>query len=165
MKESINQAGILLGSNIEAEVNLVKALRSLQAGFGSMRVSSAWETSSVGFEGPNYLNVAVLVETSLEPRALAEQVLRPLEKRLGRRRQLNKFAPRTIDLDIVIWNHAVLADEIWEHAHAAVPFAQIEPDLRLPHTGQTLAEIARQLRRHVWVRERTDILSPAEIRA
>lgn len=163
MKSSVNQVGILLGSNIDAERNLVKALRLLKDGFGKMQVSSAWETASVGFEGPNYLNAAVLVETTLEPQVLAAQVLRPLEKKLGRQRQGDKFAPRTIDLDIVTWNHTALADEIWEHAHAAIPTSQIEPELRWPQTGETLADIARKLQQRVWVRERTDILAMAEI--
>lgn len=165
MKNPVNQAGILLGSNIDPEKNLVKALLLLEDSFGTLRLSSAWESASVGFDGPNYLNAAVLVETSLEPQTLAEYVLRPLENQLGRRRQPDKFAPRTIDLDIVTWNHAAVADEIWQHAHAAVPTSQIEPELRLPQTGETLAEIARRLRQGVWVRERKDILAPLEINA
>lgn len=161
MNRSVNHAGILLGSNIEPEKNLVLALKLLERDLHIKRLSSAWETVSVGFEGPNYLNATVLVETPLEAQALSEVVLRPLEDRLGRRRLQNRFAPRTIDLDIVTWNQATLDEEIWEYAHAAIPTAQVQPDLRLPYGGETLAEIAGRLAQGVWLRERTDILAPA----
>ena len=161
MNLSLNHAGILLGSNIEPEKNLILALKLLGEGFGNMRFSSAWESESVGFDGPNYLNAAALVETPLDAEALNQRILHPLEDRLGRFRQKDKFAPRTIDLDIVTWNQDTVDQEIWKYAHAVLPTSQLLPDLRLPQPGETLAEIARRLRKTVWVRERAEVLSRA----
>ena len=155
----VNKAGILLGSNIEPEKNLILALKLLGEGFGNMRFSSAWESQSVGFEGPNYLNAAILVETTLDAQSLNQRILHPLEDRLGRIRQENKFAPRTIDLDIVTWNDNTVDQEIWKYAHAAVPTSQLLPDLRIMQTGETLSEIAQRLAQTVWVRERADVLN------
>ncbi len=161
MNRSVNHAAILLGSNIEPEKNLILALKLLGEGFGNLRFSSAWESQSLGFDGPNYLNAAILVETPLDAKALNQLILRPLENRLGRVRQEDKFAPRTIDLDIVTWNQDTVDQEIWKAAHAALPTSQLLPDLRLHQTGETLSEIAERLAQSVWVRERPDVLHQA----
>jgi len=158
MNRSVNHAGILLGSNIEPEKNLILALKLLSEGFGNLRFSSAWESQSVGSDGPNYLNAAILVETPLDAKAVYQQILRPLENRLGRVRHEDKFAPRTIDLDIVTWNQDTVDQEIWKSAHAALPTSQLLPYLRLHQTGETLSEIAERLAQTVWVRERADVL-------
>jgi 2-amino-4-hydroxy-6-hydroxymethyldihydropteridine diphosphokinase len=161
MNLPVNQVGILLGSNIEPEKNLILALKLLGEGFGNLRFSSAWESQSVGFNGPNYLNAAILVETPLDAQSLNQRILRPLEDRLGRVRQEDTFAPRTIDLDIVTWNYDTFNREIWKYAHAAVPTSQLLPELRIQENGETLSEIAQQLAQTVWVRERADVLNQA----
>ncbi|OGO29524.1 MAG: 2-amino-4-hydroxy-6-hydroxymethyldihydropteridine diphosphokinase [Chloroflexi bacterium RBG_16_54_18] len=163
MNSPVNHAGILLGSNIEPEKNLILALKLLADGFGYMRFSSAWESLSVGFNGPNYLNAAIIVETPLDAQALNQLILRPLEDRLGRVRQEDKYVPRTIDLDIVTWNQDTFAKEIWKYAHAAIPTSQLLPDLRVPQTGETLSEIAQRLAQTVWVLERADVLNQAAL--
>ncbi|NUQ86346.1 MAG: 2-amino-4-hydroxy-6-hydroxymethyldihydropteridine diphosphokinase, partial [Anaerolineales bacterium] len=86
-----------LGSNIQPEINLLRAVELLHEYGGVLKVSSAWESRSVGAEGPNYLNACVLFKSELLQVELKETIIRPIEARLGRRRSENKFSPRTID--------------------------------------------------------------------
>src|SRR6266487_6411472 len=95
-------AYLSLGSNIQTEINLVNAIQLLQKHGRIEKVSSVWESESVGAAGPNYLNACVLFSTALMQTALKEQLLLPIELELGRKRIADKFAPRTMDIDIVL---------------------------------------------------------------
>ena len=97
----MHQACLLLGSNIEPEQNLPIAVRLLQERLSILRVSSVWESASADCCYPDYLNLAVLVSTSLDAEQLKKQVLRPLEAQMGRVRTEDKNASRTIDFDII----------------------------------------------------------------
>ncbi len=84
----------------------------------------------MGTTGPDFLNLALLVTTSLEAGELKEKVLRPLEAQLGRLRSADKNAPRPIDLDIIIFDDLLLDPNLLLYAHRAVPVAEILPDYR-----------------------------------
>jgi 2-amino-4-hydroxy-6-hydroxymethyldihydropteridine diphosphokinase len=148
-----NLAYLSLGSNIEPEQNLVAALSQL-AQFGRVQaVSAIWETLPVGFSNqPNFLNAAVLLETHLSARALREEAITTIEAALGRVRTENKNAPRTIDIDIMLFNQDIIQlgrrripdSEVLERPFVAIPLAEISPDYVHPETGQTLKDIADQ---------------------
>ncbi len=143
-----HRAYLSLGSNIDKERNIVRAVELLRQAVTVVAVSAVYETAPVG--NPNqesFLNAAVLVTTSLEAEALTRDVLRPIEERLGRRRGADKNAPRTIDIDVVLFNHQVLDDEVLTRAHLAVPLSEVAPHFRPPGAGGTLAEIAAGLPR------------------
>jgi 2-amino-4-hydroxy-6-hydroxymethyldihydropteridine diphosphokinase len=119
--------------------------------------SAVYETAPVGSSGdPSFFNAAVVLQTPLSPAELKEQVLRPLEEKLGRRRTADPNAPRTIDVDISLFNHEVLDlgkrhvpdPEILRYPHVAVPLADVAPDYRHPETGETLAAIAARVVAH-----------------
>jgi 2-amino-4-hydroxy-6-hydroxymethyldihydropteridine diphosphokinase len=147
-----NLAYLSLGSNIEPEHNLRAAL-NLLAGHTKLRtVSSVWETKPVGtVNQPNYLNAAAIVETSLTAEQLKRTVIDQIERGLSRVRQVDKNAPRTIDIDIVLFNHQIFElghrhipdPELLERPFLAVPMAEIAPNYQHPETGQSLIEIAR----------------------
>jgi 2-amino-4-hydroxy-6-hydroxymethyldihydropteridine diphosphokinase len=153
MSDVPNLAYLSLGSNIKPECNLPIAV-ALLAGWGRVRaVSSVWETAPVGFaDQSNFLNAAVLLETNLSARALREEAIASVEAALGRVCTENKNAPRTIDIDIMLFNRDVLQvgrrrvpdPELLERPFVAVPLAEIAPDYVHPETGQTLQCIARQ---------------------
>ena len=138
---------LLLGSNIRPQEHLPQAWARLQALFPIVGVSRVWETPPVGTTGPWFYNAAVGILTARSPEALRDEVLRPLERSLGRVRTADKYAPRTIDLDIVVWGREVLDPDLWRWAHVAVPLSELLPDLRYPITGETLAQVAARLRR------------------
>jgi 2-amino-4-hydroxy-6-hydroxymethyldihydropteridine diphosphokinase len=148
-----NVVYLSLGSNIEPAENLRAAIEQMAAQTRLIAVSSVWETKPVGLaEQPNFLNAAVIVETSLTAEQFKQEVIGPIEQRLGRVRQADKNAPRPIDIDIMLFNCQILqldqrhipSPEIIERPFVAIPLAEIAPDYQHPEVGQTLAEIARK---------------------
>jgi 2-amino-4-hydroxy-6-hydroxymethyldihydropteridine diphosphokinase len=144
---------ITLGSNIEPEKNLPRAVRRLAERFTLRAVSRVYRTAPLGSTAQaDFLNAAVLIETNLPPLVLKYDVLRPLEASLGRVRGADKNAPRTIDLDIALYGGLILDDpahritipdpEIITRAHLALPLADLAPDFVHPLAGRRLAEIA-----------------------
>jgi len=146
-----------LGSNIQPEHYLPQAVSLLGEQFDVLGVSSTWETPAVGADGPNFLNAAVLASTSLDPESLKSKILRPLEARLDRVRSANKYAPRTIDIDLVAWNARPLDEDLWRHAHAAVPVAELLPYAWSPERSETLAQAAQRLILQVPIRPRPEV--------
>jgi len=145
---------LLLGSNVDKERNLPAALRMLRPR-GLVAVSPVYETPPVGTTHPEpFLNAAALLETDLAPEQVKTAVCREIERALGRVRDPDdRFAPRTIDLDIALWDGEVLTvlgspvpdPDILRHLHAARPLADLAPDLVHPVDGRTLAAIAADL--------------------
>ena len=144
----LHLAAISLGSNIDPVENLKAAVRELARSGIIHRVSRVWESAPVGdFDQPNFLNAALLWETSLPWEELKPKVLAPIERNLKRVRDpQNINAPRTIDLDLSLFltptQSWVLDAEILSRAFVAIPLAEILPEFIHPDTGQTLNEIA-----------------------
>jgi 2-amino-4-hydroxy-6-hydroxymethyldihydropteridine diphosphokinase len=153
----LHLAYLSLGSNIQPEINLVKGIQRLKHHGKVEKISSAWESKSVGAEGPNYLNACVSFLTPLLHTALKEQVLLPIELELERRRSENRFAPRTMDIDIVLFDGHSCDDKYWEQAF--VPLAEIYPDFQNPITRETTLETATRLRSVIWMEARREVLS------
>lgn len=152
-----HRACLLLGSNIQPEPNLRQAISMLRKHFIVEKVSGVWESPAVGSQGPNFLNVAVVISTSLEPAQLKEGFLRPLEAQLGRVRKADKNAPREIDIDIVAWDSEVIDADVWRHAHAALPVAELLPCYQSQETGEYLEQTAERLRKAISIRPRPEV--------
>lgn len=155
-------ACLLVGSNIRPEYHLPLAVRQLHGFFVVEGVSRVWQTPAVGSMGPPFLNAAVRIRTALGPEEMKREVLRPLEAQLGRVRSEDKNAPRTIDIDLVLWGEEVLEPRIWEWAHVAVPVAEVWPYPLIGPGGETLQEAARRLRTNVQIGHRGDVLLTGE---
>jgi 2-amino-4-hydroxy-6-hydroxymethyldihydropteridine diphosphokinase len=155
----VYQVYLNLGSNIQPELNLPKAIGLLHEYGKILRVSSAWESKSVGSAGPNYLNACVLFVTLHLQVELKEQVIRPIEAKLGRKRSEDKYAPRTIDIDIVLFNEIPDNDKFWRFAFVIVPLAEIYPEYQNPMTQESIVETATRLRQKVWMKIRPEVLS------
>ena len=151
---------ILLGSNIRPEVYLPRGMHRLRRLLPVQAVSSVWQSSPVGTtQGEDFLNAAVKVWSPWGLDELKTR-LRALEAALGRVRTADKFAPRTLDLDIVVWDGRVIDDDVWRYAHAAVPVAEVWPDLRHPQTHEPLALIAQRLQAQTPLEPRHDMPPP-----
>lgn len=148
---------ISLGSNIHPEENLLKAHKLLCDCCSLQKTSQIWETKPIGSHGPNFLNAAALIRSSFSLLQIKYDILRPIEERLGRIRQRDKYAPRTIDLDIIIFDGEIVETSLWELAHLAVPMSELWPDLVQPQTGKTLLQIARHLKQKGEVIPRPDL--------
>jgi 2-amino-4-hydroxy-6-hydroxymethyldihydropteridine diphosphokinase len=144
MSASSHQVCLLLGSNIEPEHNLPQAVTLLQRHLDVLKASSVWESASVDCCYPDYLNMALVVATSLTEVELKHQILRPIEAQMGRVRTDDKNASRTIDIDIILYDDQEYDPDLWLHAHRAVPVSQLFPDHR-SESGLRLADVAHQL--------------------
>jgi 2-amino-4-hydroxy-6-hydroxymethyldihydropteridine diphosphokinase len=153
----LHYAYLNLGSNVDAESNLPRAVDLLR-GYGQvLAVSGVWESKSVGYEGPNFLNACVLFLTELKPVLLKEQMIRPIEAGLGRIRGDDKNAPRPIDIDIVLFDDMPLNMEYWNFAFVAVPLAELIPDFLHPLSGDALSCFSERVRSQVWIVPRPDV--------
>jgi 2-amino-4-hydroxy-6-hydroxymethyldihydropteridine diphosphokinase len=153
----LHQVYLSLGSNIQPEDYLPRAVRMLKE-YGEVKaLSSVWESRAVGSDGPNFLNLCVLFLSGLQPYDLKEQIIRPIEARLGRIRSVDKNAPRTIDLDIVLFDEQPLNIEFWAYAFVVVPLAELIPDFVHPVSGESLAKVAEHLQRQVWIAPRREL--------
>jgi len=150
----MNRAFISLGSNIDKEANMPAAVRMLQELCFLVAISTVYETLPMGLpDQPNFFNLAVLVETTLQPGELKSQVLDYIEETLERVRMPDRNAPRTIDVDLTLFNEEVLDynghhipdPDLLRFAHVAVPIADIAPALHHPETGEQMASIAARL--------------------
>ena len=109
-----HRAVISLGSNIDPETHVEKALKGLEAVGRILKKSSFIYTEPLLYENQaEFLNGAVLLKTKLEEDELRRQ-LKTLETQLGRIRTPNKNGPRTIDLDIIVFDGKVVDDDYYE---------------------------------------------------
>ena len=129
-KESrAHQVIISVGSNIDPRENIPKSqeILSTEPKFVTQFIDCAdvIETNPVGFtDQPNFLNTAYLVETELEFDGF-NRFLKTVEDRMGRLRGPVKSGPRTIDLDIIVWNGELLGPDYHQFEYVSVPVDQI----------------------------------------
>jgi 2-amino-4-hydroxy-6-hydroxymethyldihydropteridine diphosphokinase len=146
-------------------VNLPLAVRRLSEAGEIVGLSAVYASPAVGPAGqPDFVNAAVLLETSLAPDVLRRR-LRRLEADMGRVRTGDRFAPRPIDLDLVLYNDLVSLEpalplpdpDLLERAYLAVTIAELDPARPHPVTGEPLREIADRLRRGTSLARRDDL--------
>ena len=145
----MSKAYLSLGSNIEPERHLRAAIVALRARFGDVVVSPIYRFPAVGFDGPDFLNAAAIVESDLDAHALVDW-LHALEAQNGRVRGPVKFNDRTLDIDLVYFGDLVLDTPQLQlprpelrHAFVLRPLADIAPAFVDPVRGETLANMWR----------------------
>ena len=123
-----------LGSNIDPEANLEQAVLELKSRFKVSKRSQWTRTKPIGIQDqPDFYNGALLMETELEQQSLKKELKR-IEDIMGRDRSLPKYGPRTIDLDILIWDKKVVDEDYYERDFLRKGVEEIIPDLKLtPH--------------------------------
>jgi len=149
------RAYVGLGANLgPREATLLRAVDLLAAepGIDVLELSSFNETEPVGVtDQPAFVNGAVAVETVLSPRELLDALLR-VERGLGRVRSGERWGPRTIDLDLLLYADEVVDEpgltvphpRLHERRFALEPLAELEPELEIPGRGKVsklLAEL------------------------
>ena len=137
-----------LGSNVEPEKHLRAAIDELRARFGDVIVSPTYRYPAVGFEGPDFLNLAAAIDTDLDAAALNDW-LHDLENRHGRRRDVPRFSSRTLDVDIVFYGDAVMNDlqiprSELKYAFVLQPMADIASDVTHPVSKRTVGDLWRE---------------------
>ncbi|MCK5215471.1 MAG: 2-amino-4-hydroxy-6-hydroxymethyldihydropteridine diphosphokinase [Candidatus Omnitrophica bacterium] len=125
----MNDVIIGIGSNIDPKKNIEAAINLISASSGLIAKSKFVQTAPIGFKDQDdFLNGAVRVNTGQSMDELKDQ-LRKIEKTLGRKRGPNKFGPRTIDLDIILWNNEVIDDDFYGRDFIRNAVSEINPDL------------------------------------
>ncbi|HTG01891.1 MAG TPA: 2-amino-4-hydroxy-6-hydroxymethyldihydropteridine diphosphokinase [Nitrospirota bacterium] len=147
----MSKAFVSLGSNINPQENIERAIRRLDAAVRIAGISTVYETDPFGRPGdPRFYNCIVELETDLEPLALKHQVLRRIEDELGRVRVGDAYAARTIDLDLILYDALVMQTPdiilpdpaILNRPFLALPLAELAPTLLLPGSGTPIGHIA-----------------------
>ena len=117
-----------LGSNINAEANIILAIEKLQKILDNSEYSSVHQTKAEGFEGDDFLNLVVAGESSLSFEGLNKK-LKEIEDESGRNRDAPKFSARTLDIDIVLQldGDQILfeSDEISKYTFVSLPLKEI----------------------------------------
>lgn len=159
MSELRSRAFVALGSNVGDRVaHLEAALAALAATerIEVVRASRFHETAPVGGPAgqPAFLNAVVALSTSLTPAELLA-VLMGIEAERGRERSVEEhWGPRTLDLDLLLFDDVVSKEpdlllphpRMEERAFVLLPLSEVAPDLRLPASGRTAAELLCQAR-------------------
>lgn len=117
-----SDAYVALGSNIEPFEHIEQALALLEQRVGVLGVSSFFRTAPIGAPGqPDYVNGIARIPATEDAHSLKFGILREIENELGRLRSSDKYAPRSIDLDILLF-----ANEVIDQPGLEVP----DPDIR-----------------------------------
>jgi 2-amino-4-hydroxy-6-hydroxymethyldihydropteridine diphosphokinase len=151
----VARVAVGLGSNLgDREEHLRGAIAALTSVLSHLRVSSFHETEPVGVPSPQpmFLNAAATGESDLSAPAILD-VLLAIEQGFGRERRY-QYAPRTIDLDLILYGDAVIESPglivphplFRERQFVLEPLNEIAPDWVDPITGKTVAELFSALR-------------------
>ena len=133
-----------IGSNIERDTNVRAAVQALRKRFGSVALSSVYESRPIGFEGENFYNLVAACDTNESPEAIVA-ILHDIERQLGRQRNASQLASRTIDLDLLLYGDLVRDDaalrvprpEVTGYACVLRPLCELAPEARHPGNGET----------------------------
>lgn len=142
------RAWLSLGSNIQPRQHIRQAMRDLHQEFGDLQISPVYESEAVGCAGDNFYNLVVGIYTRLSVLDLSKR-LREIEEGSGRRRDADKFAPRTLDIDLLTYGSRaepagdieLPRDEIRRYAFVLLPLSEVAGDELHPLTGKTYREL------------------------
>lgn len=135
-----------LGSNQAREPSLRGAVRMLREAFGPLVLSAVYESDAVGFAGEPFLNLVAGADTDWPVEAV-QQRLRAIEDAHGRVRGGDRFGPRTLDIDLLVYGDLVRReadlprDDIRRHAFVLGPLAEVAPDELHPVLGRSYAAL------------------------
>jgi 2-amino-4-hydroxy-6-hydroxymethyldihydropteridine diphosphokinase len=146
----VDRVAVALGSNCgDRRAHLDYAVSTLRTFLANLTVSRYYDTVPEGVSGPQamFLNAAAVGDTSMSARALLDAVL-AIENERGRERPYPN-APRTLDLDMILFGDAILEEpglkvphpRFRERRFVLQPLAEVAPELRDPVSGKTIAEL------------------------
>jgi 2-amino-4-hydroxy-6-hydroxymethyldihydropteridine diphosphokinase len=142
---------VAAGSNVAPEENLARAVAALARAFPGARVSPWYRNRAVGFEGADFINLVVGFDTELPLPAVLEQ-LHAIEALCGRGRDAPRWAPRSMDLDVLLYGDLVSEEpavkvprpDLLKRAYMLGPLAALAPEAMHPTARATIGELWRE---------------------
>jgi 2-amino-4-hydroxy-6-hydroxymethyldihydropteridine diphosphokinase len=136
---------VAIGSNIEPRQRIVQAAQGLRQWHASARFSPCYQNAACGFAGPDFINAVVELDSSDSITQVLTQ-LRAIEQRCGRHRDDPKWAPRAMDLDLLLYGdcidrtpqYRVPRPDLLRRRYMLQPLAELAPGLRHPVTGRRI---------------------------
>lgn len=143
---------VAAGSNVAPMENLRRALDVLDRHFAPLAVSRAYANAAVGFAGDDFINLVLGFRTSLTVRQVIER-LHQAETACGRERLAPKWAPRAMDLDILLFGDTVCVEpgltlprpDLLQRPYMLGPAAEIAPEVVHPVERRALGELWREM--------------------
>ena len=157
---SHSTAYLSLGSNVSPDKNIQFALDQLSQIFGETVSSSIYKTKAVGFEGSDFLNLVVKIETSLDPDGLIDR-LHGIEEMTGRVTGTKAFNDRTLDIDVLIYDDYIdldlniPRDEILMYGFVLQPLAELNPEGLHPIERVSFMELWSKLKENLDASEKS----------
>jgi len=138
---------VAAGSNVDPLANLPRALEQLRKHY-RLALSTAYRNRAVGFEGEDFINLVVGFDTNDSIAAVISH-LHEAEAACGRPRDAAKWAPRTMDLDLLLYGDQVSSEpnlklprpDLLKRPYMLRPMAELAPDHRHPIVGKTMREL------------------------
>ncbi|WDE12642.1 2-amino-4-hydroxy-6-hydroxymethyldihydropteridine diphosphokinase [Thalassomonas haliotis] len=141
------QVYISLGTNVDRELHVKQGLTALSEHYGELTLSSLFESEAVGFAGSAFYNMVIGLQTDESVESVAA-CLREIEYANGRSPDAKKYSPRTLDLDLLLFDDLILEqpaqiprNEICHNAFVLWPLAEIAGDLLHPVVKQSYREL------------------------
>ena len=141
-----------IGSNIARQANIQSCLHHLRCSFSKLRISPTYQSKSYGFEGADFHNLVVQVETAFTPQKL-KPWLQWLEDAHGRDRSRPRYSNRTLDIDLLLCDDWVMdqdliqlpRQEILQRKYVLKPLQDLAPDYLHPVAQKRLADLWQAL--------------------
>lgn len=141
-----------IGANLNPEENIAKGLARLAEDVHILRCSPSYRSAAAGFDGPDFINLVVEVETELAPELL-NQTLKKIEFEFGRQRDTVKYSSRHLDIDILLYDQQVAEfdgfsiprKDVYQFAFVLQPLLDLEPNMLCPKTAAPLSDYLQTL--------------------
>jgi 2-amino-4-hydroxy-6-hydroxymethyldihydropteridine diphosphokinase len=152
---------VAAGSNVEPQRHMSQAVAELERAFAGVRFSSWYRNRALGFDGEDFINLVAGFATTLPVRAVLER-LHAIEERCGRPRDAPRWAPRSMDLDVLLYGELVCEEpglklprpDLVKRAYMLGPLAELAPAVVHPTAKLTVAELWRRFDRDAHPLER-----------
>lgn len=139
-----------LGSNMDAETNLRLAVSELRRQFGELTLSSVYRSTALGFDGDDFLNLVVELETDMSPHDVLVSI-EAIHALAGRVRGPDRYTSRSLDIDLLLYGDLVDREpplrlprrDVLAYSFVLRPLAELAPDLLHPEAMRPISELWR----------------------